>query len=257
MAALSLCSFPVDGNLPMSYLLFCIFRSTPQPRSRVFPEFRGQPVFVVSQHELSAGLSELAEPEWTASISDILAYENVIEFFYREQTVLPLQFGCQVGAISEALARLAERSHEYASLLTHLQGMAEMGVHVLLEEAGARTVTPVDSAFTDARRSWGSSGTAYIATRRELFLNRDQQAIRQRRLADTLCDSLSRLFVRRKMKMADSAGSPLLSLYFLVRKECVDDFRQAACRFQAAEPVKLLQSGPWPPFNFVDFRNRG
>jgi gas vesicle protein GvpL/GvpF len=240
----------------MSYLLYCIFRNTPQPGSRVFPEFRGQPVFVVSQDGLSAGLSELAAPGLIAGIPDLVAYEDVIEFFYREHTVLPLQFGCQVGGISEALDRLAARQSEYVSLLALLEGMGEMGIHVLFEEADSTAGEPMGSGLTDARLSSASSGAAYLAARREIFLNRDQQAIRQRRLADSLCDSLSRFFVRRKIKMADSAGSPLLSLYFLVRNERIDDFRRAACRFQAAQPVKLLQSGPWPPFNFVDFPGR-
>jgi len=241
----------------MSYLLYCIFRSTPQPGARVFPEFQRQPVFVVSQDQLSAGISELPEPESTPCIPDLLAYEKVIEFFYREQTVLPLQFGCQVGEISEALARLAERQSEYLSLLARLEGMGEMGIHLLFEAGDATVGAPVGSQPPDARRSSASSGTAYLAARREIFLNREQQVVRQRRLADTLCESLCGFFVRRKMKRADSAGSPLLSLYFLVRKESIDDFRQAASRFQPAAPVKLLQSGPWPPFNFVDFLNRG
>ena len=240
----------------MSYLLYCIFRSTEQSGSRDFPEFKGEPVFVASQKGLSAALSKLAVPDLIAGIPDLLAYENVIEFFYREQTVLPLQYGCKVGEVSEALALLAERESEYVRLLEQLEGMGEMGVHVLLDGADAAT-TPTGAGLMNAGRSSASSGAAYLAAKREFFLNRDQQALRQRRLADALCNALSGFFVRRKMKLADSAKSSLLSLCFLVRKECIDDFRQAACRFQVATPAKVLLSGPWPPFNFVDFLDRG
>ena len=65
----------------MSYLLYCIFRSPAQQRLGIPPGVGGRPVFVVAQNGLSAGLSELAESDLVPDISQILAYEKVVETF--------------------------------------------------------------------------------------------------------------------------------------------------------------------------------
>jgi hypothetical protein len=44
----------------------------------------------------------------------------------------------------------------------------------------------------------------------------------------------------------------LLSLHFLVPRDSVEGFRRAADHLPSNQPFKLLFSGPWPPYNFVD-----
>ena len=46
-------------------------------------------------------------------------------------------------------------------------------------------------------------------------------------------------------------ANPMLSLYFLVRRKSVESFRQAFRQVVFKDHAKLLLSGPWPPFNFV------
>ena len=240
----------------MSYLLYCIFRSPVQARQGIPPGVGGKPVFVLAQNGLSAGLSELAEPDRLPDISQVLAYEAVVEHLYRDLTVIPVRYGCQLAETSDALCLLERHRDEYGALLDELEDLAEMGILVLLDSSGAgteieaRPVSPKSSPFPC------NSGAAYLAAKRERYLGLDRAALHERLLVEELWGSLAGLYVRRKVEFADSNRSRLLSLYFLVPRASVESFRQAARQFHPKESVKLLLSGPWPPYNFVDSLER-
>jgi gas vesicle protein GvpL/GvpF len=236
----------------MSYLLYCIFRSPAQPRPGIPPGVGGKPVFVLAQKGLSAGLSELAESDLVPDISQILAYEAVVEHFYRDLTVIPVRYGCQLEGASEALRFLEGHREEYGALLDELEGLAEMGIHVLLERSGAGTESDARPVPPKSFPLPCNSGAAYLAAKRERYLGLDRAALDERLLVERLWDSLAGLSIRHKAEFPDSNRRRLLSLYFLVPRTAVESFRRAAQDLQAKQSVKLLLSGPWPPYNFVD-----
>ena len=236
----------------MSYLLYCIFRSSAEPRSGIPPGVGGQPVFVLAQNGLSAGLSELAESDLVPDISQILAYEAVVEHLYRDLTVIPMRYGCQLEDASAARGLLERHRDEYGTLLDELEGLTEMGIHVLLDSSGAG---PESDAWPVPPKSFPllcNSGAAYLAAKRQRYLGLDRATLHERLLVEELWGSLAGLYVRRKVEFPDSNRSRLLSLYFLVPRASVESFRRAARYLHPKESVKLLLSGPWPPYNFVD-----
>jgi hypothetical protein len=236
----------------MSCLLYCIFRSPAEPRAGMPPGVGGKPVFVLAQNGLSAGLSELAESDLVPDISHILAYEAVVEHLYRDLTVIPVRYGCQLEHTSEARGWLERHHDEYAALLDELEGLGEMGIHVLLD--ASRVATENDAPPT-APHSFPlpcNSGAAYLAAKRQRYLGLDRLARHERLLVEELWDFLADLYVRRKLEFSDSHRSRLLSLYFLVPRASVESFRCAARHLRPKESIKLLLSGPWPPYNFVD-----
>jgi hypothetical protein len=236
----------------MSCLLYCIFRSPAQPRPGIPPGVGGKPVFVLAHNGLSAGLSELVESNLVPDISQVLAYEAVVEHLYRDLTVIPVRYGCQLKDASEALCLLERHHDEYAALLDELEGLTEMGIHVLLDRSGAATG---NDACPGAPQSFPlpcNSGAAYLAAKRQRFLGLDRAALHERLLVEELWASLAGLYVRRKVASPDSDRSRLLSLYFLVPRASVESFRRAARHLRPKDSVKLLLSGPWPPYNFVD-----
>jgi hypothetical protein len=235
----------------MSCLLYCIFRSPAQPRPGIPPGVGGKPAFVVTRNGLSAGLSELAESDRVPDIPQILAYERVVEFFCRDLTIIPVRYGCQLEDACGALRLLERHREEYSALLDELEGLGEMGIHLLLD--GSRDATEND-ALPVAPQSFPlpcNSGAAYLAAKRQRYLGLDRLALHERLLVGEVCGSLSGLFVRHKVEFPDSTRNRLLSLYFLVPRGYVESFRQAARHLRSKEPVKLLLSGPWPPYNFV------
>jgi len=236
----------------MSYLLYCIFRSPAQPRPGIPPGVGGKPVFVLAQNGLSAGLSELTESALAPDISQILAYEAVVEHLYRDLTVIPVRYGCQLESASEALGLLDRNCAEYGALLEELEGLAEMGTHVLLDSFGAGMESEAWPVPPKPFPLSCNSGTAYLAAKRQRYLGLDRAALHVRLLVEEFWGSLAGLYVRRKVEFPDSNRRRLLSLYFLVPRASVESFRQAAHHFHPKEPVKLLLSGPWPPYSFVD-----
>ncbi len=46
-------------------------------------------------------------------------------------------------------------------------------------------------------------------------------------------------------------GYTLISLYFLVPAEHLDDFRKTFDEYTSRQSAKIRLSGPWPPYNFV------
>jgi hypothetical protein len=235
----------------MSYLLYCLFRSPRQPRLGIIPGVGGRPVFVVTRNGLSAGLSELAQSDRVPDIPQILAYERVVEFFYRDITIIPVRYGCQLEDPSEAVCLLEKHRGEYEALLYELEGMGEMGMHVLFGSPEAGTESDAWPAPPQSFPLPCNSGAAYLAAKRQRYLGLDRLALHERLLVDEVCGSLSGRFVRHKVEFSDSTRSRLVSLHFLVPRGSVESFRQAARQFRSKEPVKLLLSGPWPPYNFV------
>ncbi len=237
----------------MSYLLYCIFRGSSHPDVEIPAGVGAQPVFRVSHEGLAAGLSELVGHESPPDISDVLAFERVVESFYRHMTVIPMRYGCRVEDPSEAASLLAKSCCEYNALLHELEGLAEMGIQVLLDGSttGAETdlaAAPPESLFLHS----GASGAAYLAAKRLHYLGTDRAALHQSEFVEKLCGSLSGLFVRRKVELAAFSRGRLLSLYFLVARTSVESFRQLSRQLFQKETSRMLLSGPWPPYNFVE-----
>jgi Gas vesicle synthesis protein GvpL/GvpF len=240
----------------VSYLLYCIFRGPAQPSPGMPPGVGGKPVFVLSQNGLSAGLSELAGSDLVPDISQILAHEAVIEHFHRALTVIPVRYGCQLKDNSEALRMLERHRIEYAALLADLEGLTEMGIRVLHDRSEPETESDAGPAAPQPFAPLCESGAAYLAAKRQRYLGLDRAALPDRLLVEELWASLAGLYVRRKLESPDSNKGRLLSLYFLVPRASVEPFRRTARHLRPQEPIKLLLSGPWPPYNFVDSLER-
>ena len=237
----------------MSYLVYCIFRG-PVPAALEIPDgVAGYRVFTANYNGLGAALSKLAEPHAPSDTSDLLAYERVVESFYRHLTVIPLRYGCRVGCPYDAVILLRENHQVYSELLHELEGLVEVGIQLLLDNSVANRETDQSPNLPEwfPRRA-SAPGAAYLEAQ-NLRCQSDQRATTvQHALVENLCDSLHGSFVRHKVEFPCSKRSHLLSLHFLVPRDSVETFRHAACQLPANPSFKLLLSGPWPPYNFVD-----
>jgi len=236
----------------VSYLLYCIFRGPLPPDLEIPAGVGGQRVITADDNGFGAALSKLAEPDPPPDTSKLLVYETVVESFYRHLTVIPMRYGCRVECAWEAVGLLRKNHEAYGALLHELEGLGEMGVHVLLDTCGDGMESNAWPVRSRPLPLYGDSGAAYLAAKRQRYLGLDRAGRRQRELVKELCDSLYGSFVRHKVEFPSSGRSRLLSLYFLVPRDSVGCFRRAARGLHRNESVKLLLSGPWPPYNFVD-----
>lgn len=234
----------------MSYLLYCIFRSGRLPQPELPNGIYGRPVLVMERGALGAGVSDLRQLDPHPDVVTVLAYENVVEYFFRQQSIIPMRYGCTIRDTIELNSVLDKYQDQFDKLLARLEGLVEMGIEVQTD--GQVTGPELVSAVAPqvGAGDTGQSGASYLFARKLHYGNADQVAEQRTGLVTTVCQPLSGLFVHHKVEL--SASQPHgLSIYFLVPRSSVEAFRQASRCCPDVGPSKLVVSGPWPPYNFV------
>lgn len=233
----------------MRYLLYCVFHSPRHQKPETLLGVAGQPVSLVASNGLSAAVSRTADSDLAPDNSRTLTYENVIESFHRDHTVIPMRYGCLFEEETQIIRLLEQYCEPYKALLKELEGSVEMGIRVLFQNVDRGN--PQNSPNAESSASPPATGTAYLTAQRDRYAEKDRMALHQGMISDEICGCLSGLFVRSKREFSLLAGSRLLSLCFLVPRSSVEAFRKAFRYISLNEPAKLLLSGPWPPYNFV------
>jgi len=216
----------------MKRLLYCIF----QYDGTDLLQECGPEVAVVHSHGLAVATSPWRDGEPPLDVARLLAYEKAIAVLHATRTVIPLRFGCVMEDQSQVLRLLDEREAEFEQLLGQLEGLAEMGLRAW------RKSPPEEPALADP-------GARYLAAarRRHAGLTATEE-----RWARHICGSLEGFYVRQKREARPALEGRLVSLHFLVARAAGEDFRERLRRLAPPGETKLLVSGPWPPYNFVD-----
>jgi hypothetical protein len=243
----------------MRYLLYCIFHSQADFKLEAIVGVGGQPVSVIVTNGLGAALSSIADFNLTLEFSQTLTYHQVIESFHRHCTVIPMRYGCLFEEKSQIAELLEERGGHYATLLTELEDCVEMGIRILIPNSETPTShLPLRiSLFTPHNPDLLDSGRTYLAARKTHYAHMEQLTGESIAVAQRCRATFAGLFVRCKVEcppffpLPSALHSHLFSLYFLVPRRSTETFRKAFRQLSAKESAKLLLSGPWPPYNFV------
>lgn len=188
----------------------------------------------------------LTDINWVADIA--LAHEGVVEYFASRTgaTVVPLKLFTMFVSRERAAAELTKRRREITPVLTRIRGCREWGVRVT-----PRVAPP---AVRPAAPS--TSGTAFLAAKKQARDEVRKRAIRAADAADAVVATLSRLARASVLREPpdNAAAPPLVDAAFLVPAAKTARFRAAAgksakaCRAAGAD---LVLTGPWPAYNFV------
>ncbi len=243
----------------MSCLFYLICHNPGTELSGTLRGIGGRPVYQVAHGRLSAAVSRVIRADLAPDLLRVRAYERVVLSYHRQGTVIPLRYGCVVSQESQVIQVLDEQGPQYEALLQELEGCVEMGLRVLLPAASLGAVS--SGGPGDCRQVAGPQppapgavpdrlGLAYLTARQAHYDHQDRWTNEYRQAADRCRAQFAGLFVKSKTE-APSPRLPLLSLYFLVPRPAVASFRQAFRHLTETESVKLLLSGPWPPYNFV------
>jgi hypothetical protein len=245
----------------LSHLLYCLFHEPNEVDHLGLTGVDGQPIAIFSRHGLGAVGSMLSAPQLPPpDLASIMSYQRVINHFHHRRTVIPMRYGCVFAGEAEIYRFLEDRFDEYHELLEKLAGCDEMGIRVLLDNPAAGEEPATDLGKSNPALSPPDpvgTGKDYLLARRTHYTDRDQWVHEEKAIFDKIREPLTGLFVRSKMeKSLPLAGSHrsschMLSLYFLVKREEVDKFRQVFQAFASRCSTQVLLSGPWPPFNFV------
>jgi Gas vesicle synthesis protein GvpL/GvpF len=233
----------------MSYLVYCILNGHRYPPRPSPTGVRAQVVWVLECDDLCAAVSDGEapsdpagrNPSTTPQLGDLLAYAKAVQALNRDETVVPMRYGCFFRDAAEVRAWMRKSAAQLRALLRRLDGCVEMGVRALLPETG-----PPATAARSAAAAAARPGAAYLSARRvELALAQHCD-----RVAQAVRESLCGRFCECVTEVGPRGRGPTVSLYFLVERSRLAAFREAFTGIAAAEAALML-SGPWPPYNFV------
>jgi len=176
------------------------------------------------------------QPRPTAKL--VMAHERVVEAVMARGAVLPLRFGTQLGDEDRLAAVLAARRRELLHALDRVRGHVELGLRVIREP--------------DRRTDGGAgerSGRDYLLAR---VGDHRSAELAARELHAPLAALADASVVR------DHAAPPdILVAAYLVDVSRVPDFRRCADELAARqERLRVLVTGPWPPYSFAAVERR-
>ena len=233
----------------MKHLVYCALRDARGPMRCILPAgVEGAQVLLVAEGGLAAACSVVPDTCATPTVPRATAFAWVVGALHAVTAVLPFRYGNFLDSGEQVLNLLRVHRAEFLQSLEEVEGCDEMGLRILLEDrAGLACAQPACAAAGGTGREFLEGLRAYYATQ-ECDESVPAHAAAEARRA------LEGLAVKCRAQRSSAPASPLgrvLSLFFLVRRENVDRFREAFRQLQQETPAKMLLTGPWPPYNFV------
>ena len=180
-----------------------------------------------------------------ADAQSLWRHERVVEALMERHALLPARFGTTFADDARLNAALTLHHDALAEGLDRVRGCVELGVRVLGEPPAVAEAPNALGASTEV------SGRAYMLALAEQD--------RRRREAEGQAAAVSAAVHERLAAIArESTSRPLLtpelvlSAAYLVERGRVGEFRQRVAELSAEHPqVRVLCTGPWPPYHFV------
>ncbi|MDP8237746.1 MAG: GvpL/GvpF family gas vesicle protein [Candidatus Hatepunaea meridiana] len=234
----------------MKHLVYCIFSHSNFDFQALPAGIDGQPVSILSTIDLDLAYSIINELNTESSIAHLLIYHQVIESFNRHLTVIPMRYPTIFANKSKTVKHLTEWKDQYLKMLEELDGCVEMGIRILNNEHArhilqvkAEDIHPVTQMLQSDK-----PGTTFLKSRKEYYKKKANPHFIDN---NTKINNVFKgLFV--DFKEEDIQKNDIMSsLYYLVPRENIKRFKKMFHRISSNESPKLLLSGPWPPYNFV------
>ena len=232
----------------MGLYLYCVL-----PANAPEPDVAGldaAPVHVVRAEGVSVWVGEV-EATPRADLARIRAHDRVMRAALDAGvTPVPIRFG-QVVADREALAQHL-REHDYGPLLQRVAGALEFGIRILDPEAAAEPRGKPEVPDPEGEAGAGAGrGAAYLRT---LAARIHEGEARQARSLAAARDIDGRLapWVRESHIEATEQPPGALVAHLVQTDGVVAYGAQARELADDHPPLRIIVTGPWPPYSFVD-----
>jgi Gas vesicle synthesis protein GvpL/GvpF len=202
----------------------------------------------------------LSDATWTAVRA--MRHEQVVEYFAKRTSVVPLRFGTIYLEPAGIERMLVERANELRTIIERLRDRVEWGVNVYFDRLilldSITTISPrLRELAEEAARA--SPGQSYLIQKKIDALKVDEARAEIVRLTDeierTLREASQEARRLRVLKVeATEYGELKAKFAFLIDRTAFDEFRAAAERLaqdNQASGVRLELTGPWPAYNFA------
>ena len=234
------------------YVYAILARGVPLPSG--LAGLDGSALSVVSWRSLAAAVSILDSAEPRPTLENLLRHEAVVEAVRSSGPALPVRFGTVVADLGAVEQALSERYTVLTADLARLGDKVEMGLAVLWDPEeldGKQSCEGRDDEFGVDPISQSGPGARYLMGR--LTQHREEILLRSRAqaLAKDVDDLLRHNALQTQRVVLPTSHLALRAAY-LLEPSRVGAFRGAFEEVRQARPyLRLLLSGPWPPYSFV------
>lgn len=208
----------------------------------------GAALQTLEYRDIGAVISLSSTGKVSQTEANLWQHEAVVEALMPDHAVLPMRFGAMLADEAAVVSALSSRYDEFAAGLNCVRGHVELALRILSDD---------DVPLTRDQRPTPVSGSgrdymlAQIEEQRK-FKERSEGA---KALAEDVHASLA-LLSAESVRRTLVTPRLLLTAAYLVKREQVEAFRQEAAMLSSANPgVRLLCTGPWPPYNFAVVKN--
>lgn len=218
---------------------------------------RGAPVSVVRGGAVAAAVSPIEGEPPGAAPARLLEHEATVEAVRRGSPALPARFGTIFPTV-EALARALEaRSAVLAADLARLGDAVELGLSVLASGPDRDATPAPDESAAEAEiperlRHAAGPGARYLAARAARYGGDSRARDEARRMEERMERMLGPYAIESRYTPRPAPRLVLRAAY-LVAPSRLDAFRAAVeeLRRSSSCGIRLLVTGPWPPYSFV------
>jgi hypothetical protein len=170
--------------------------------------------------------------------NQVLTHERVLEQIMARGPVVPLRFGTQLQREEQLAVVLARRGTELLQTIDRVRGRVELGIRVIPEW------------IKETNRDGAAVGG------REMLIARVGEHRRALRVARELHAPLAAIAAASTMQEYPRPPAILVASY-LVDADRVAAFRRQAKQLAASQnKMRVLITGPWPPYSFAAAEQR-
>lgn len=219
----------------------------------------GSPVRVLELGRLSAVVSDAGAEPVAVTEENLLAHNRVNATALAVSTPLPFRFGTR--SAPERLAEYtASNEAALADVLARVRGRVEMSVKLMEKAEGRRHKAQVEGELESGKEATSEAvgrGTAFLLKKRREVLGEEAARRRADELAAWLAAGLAGLACESAVRVSPSEAIVVRAAH-LVERGRVAEYRARLREMGAGRPdLRLLTSGPWPPYSFSDIGRPG
>lgn len=244
---------------PEGKYVYCIIEcDSPRGFGAIGIGGRGDDVYTIHHDNLAAVVSDTPVVVYDPTRENALAHEHVNSTVMKEFTVIPMSFGTLFRTVGDVTEFLKDTTVALQDVLQKMQNKIEFGLKVNWEPD--QVLQEVEDEREDIRLLKAEIVSNRLAS---TYFARMQLG----RLVERAMSDKSETFVReiysylRDYAIASRDSRPIgdkmiLNAAFLVERDKTDLFDQKIKELGDLYEgkLKLVFSGPWPPYNFVNIR---
>jgi len=213
---------------------------------------------MVSLDGISAVVSDIRRGELIADKSNALAYAGVIENLAQQFTLLPMRYNSLMESTDSIIKILKRNLNEIQLNLRKVENKCEFGLKIfcnsekLRAEMKAKSVANTKTPAKPAIENKYSVYRDYL--NKKLIEHRSEELLLTHvdKIIQDITTHLAQLNPIHKFKKMTTATN-IIDVVFLLEKDKKEDLIHIVKDLQNQYTgLRLMLTGPWPPYNFVD-----